>query len=351
MSRFNIVKSTPAPKSFREKAICGSFNIQSENLKEVFAGDLETPSEWAIGVIWGNSGTGKSTIAREIYPEAYIRQFEYSKGSVVDNMPEASVSEIEKAFTSVGFASPPSWLKPYSVLSNGEKMRVDLARALLEKRELIVFDEFTSVVDRNVAKVASIALAKAVRAQKKQFIAVTCHEDILEWLEPDWVFCTNDMSYRATRGLLHRPTIQLHIYRCQPDFWRFFKKHHYMSGEIHRSARCFLAVLGKTPAGFIAILPFPHPKARDIYRAHRMVVLPDFQGIGIGRRLLEETGTIYRENGKRFRITTSHPSLIGMLRKSPRWALGHQGRASAHSGSLTGSGSERKLTTSWEFIG
>lgn len=96
-------------------------------------------------------------------------------------------------FYAVGFGSVPSWLKPYHVLSNGEKMRVDLAKSLLEN-DFVVFDEFTSVVDRNVARVASLAIQKAVRKQNKQFIAVTCHEDVIEWLQPDWIFDTNKMQ-------------------------------------------------------------------------------------------------------------------------------------------------------------
>ena len=72
-------------------------------------------------------------------------------------------------------------------------MRVDLARALLEK-DKICFDEFTSVVDRQVAKTACIAINKAIKKTNKQFIAVSCHYDILDWLQPDWVFDTNKMQ-------------------------------------------------------------------------------------------------------------------------------------------------------------
>jgi ABC-type ATPase with predicted acetyltransferase domain len=74
-------------------------------------------------------------------------------------------------------------------------MRVDIARALCLKQQLIVFDEFTSVVDREIAKVSAYAIAKAVRRTNKQFVAVTCHYDVLDWLEPDWVFCSDNMSF------------------------------------------------------------------------------------------------------------------------------------------------------------
>jgi ABC-type ATPase with predicted acetyltransferase domain len=95
----------------------------------------------------------------------------------------------------VGFASPPDWLKSYDCLSQGEKMRVDIARALCLDQSLIVFDEFTSVVDREIAKVSAFAISKAVRRSTKKFIAVTCHYDVVDWLDPDWVFCADSMEF------------------------------------------------------------------------------------------------------------------------------------------------------------
>ncbi len=152
--------------------------------------------KWQIGVICGRSGTGKTSIAKQLFPNEYIRGFEYSSESILDDFPDhITVADITKALTSVGFASPPDWLKPYGCLSQGEKMRVDIARALLLPQNLVVFDEFTSVIDREIAKIASLAINKAIRKSKKQFIAVTCHRDILDWLEPDWVLDTDEMRF------------------------------------------------------------------------------------------------------------------------------------------------------------
>lgn len=135
-----------------------------------------------------------------MFGEELISGFEYKNKSVIDDMPKnKSVEDISRAFYSVGFGSVPSWLKPYSVLSNGEKMRVDIARSILEK-DFIVFDEFTSVVDRQVAKVASMAVSKAIRKQDKKFIAVTCHYDVIDYLEPDWIFNTDTMTFSFTTG-------------------------------------------------------------------------------------------------------------------------------------------------------
>ena len=152
--------------------------------------------EWQVGVIVGRSGSGKTSIAKQLFPEAYINGFEYSHKCVLDDFPEGlETGGITKALCSVGFASPPDWLKAYDCLSQGEKMRVDIARALCLNQTEIVFDEFTSVVDREIAKVSAYAISKAVRRSKKKFVAVTCHYDVVDWLEPDWVFCTDTMEF------------------------------------------------------------------------------------------------------------------------------------------------------------
>lgn len=198
MQSFDILRETKPDNTFRVAAIIGKFDLQSDHVQERFVGSFDLPADWSVGMIVGRSGSGKTTIARELFGDAFIEGFEYSASSLLDDLPEgASIEDITRALNSVGFSSPPSWLKPYAVLSNGEKMRCDLARAILSGFDLFAFDEFTSVVDRNVARVGSYAVQKAVRRMKKKFVAVTCHYDVEPWLMPDWVFCTDDMTFRV----------------------------------------------------------------------------------------------------------------------------------------------------------
>jgi hypothetical protein len=205
---FDVVKIWENPESFRAQSIVGSFALLDCKLEKRFKGSLPIEDEpWQIGVIVGRSGTGKTSIAKELFAAAYISRFEYTHKSILDDFPESlSVGDITRALCSVGFASPPDWLKSYEQLSQGEKMRVDIARALMLEHPLIVFDEFTSVVDREVAQVSAFAISKAIRKSQKRFIAVTCHYDVVEWLEPDWVFTTDTMKFSKKKDQDHKLT-------------------------------------------------------------------------------------------------------------------------------------------------
>jgi ABC-type ATPase with predicted acetyltransferase domain len=202
MPTFDIIKENKADiTDFRVSSIIGMFDLQNEHITEHFVGNIDIDNiDWNIGIIYGASGTGKSTIANELFKENIIAYFDYKSKSVIDDMPkDKTVKEIVKMFNSVGFSSPPSWLKPYNVLSNGEKMRVDLANSLLSDKDIIAFDEFTSVVNREVAKIGSYAVQKAIRKNNKKFIAISCHYDIIDWLEPDWTFCTDTMKFEICK--------------------------------------------------------------------------------------------------------------------------------------------------------
>jgi hypothetical protein len=145
----------------------------------------DLPKEFNIGVIVGSSGSGKTTLIKEFGFEEKPK-WDMSK-SIISHFdsPEDGIDKL----TAVGLNSVPSWYKSYDVLSNGEKFRADLARKIKSNS---IIDEFTSVVDRNVAKAASVSLSKYVKKNDiKGIVLATCHRDILDWLEPDWVIDTD----------------------------------------------------------------------------------------------------------------------------------------------------------------
>lgn len=157
------------------------------------------PEKWNIGLIVGNSGTGKTSIAKNVFGD--FNSCEWSSDSIVENFSSSlKMDDITFSLGSVGFNSVPYWLKPFSVLSNGEKSRVELARLALEK-DLVVYDEFTSLVDRDVAKSMANSVQKLFRKLDKRLVAVTCHHDVLDWLQPDWVFDTDKMEFILPKSI------------------------------------------------------------------------------------------------------------------------------------------------------
>jgi ABC-type lipoprotein export system ATPase subunit/GNAT superfamily N-acetyltransferase len=275
--------------------------------------DVNLPIEeraWNIGLIVGASGSGKTTLARELFGANLIEGFEWpADKSIVDAFPsDLGIKEITGLLSSVGFSSPPSWLRPFHVLSNGEKFRVTIARALAENKEISVIDEFTSVVDRTVARIGSAAVAKAVRRRGQRIIAVSCHYDIVDWLQPDWIYEPGTDSFQW-RELQRHPEIVLSIRRVHRSAWRIFKQHHYLSAELSNSAGCFCGFVDEQPAVFASAIPFPHA-IRPGYREHRTVCLPDFQGVGIGNAMSEFVASLYRANGRPYFSATSQPAMI-----------------------------------------
>lgn len=195
---FKIDRLNEPEITYNVKYILDKFDMKDIN-KQTFEGIIDLDFDWNVGLIVGNSGTGKSTIAKELFGDDYITNFDYNNKSIVDNFDDNKIDDIINMMTSVGLSSTTTWLKPYNVLSGGEKMRCDLAKSLLSSKELIVFDEFTSVVDRNIAKIGSFVVQKNVRKSNKKFIAVGCHFDVEDWLMPDWVFNTNDMTFVVSK--------------------------------------------------------------------------------------------------------------------------------------------------------
>jgi ABC-type lipoprotein export system ATPase subunit len=313
------VNSDTGPLSIRARQVCASFDVPPEQ-RSTLTWEFDFPYDaqpWQVGLVVGPSGTGKSTVLRHVWGEP--KALTWTNRPVVDDFDQAlAVSDITNACGSVGFNTIPAWLRPYDVLSNGEKFRVDLARRLLEGGDLVVIDEFTSVVDRQVAKVGSHAVQKYVRKTKKKFVAVTCHYDVVDWLQPDWVL---DMATRSftRRSLQRRPNIDVVVGRLPHAAWSMFKPFHYMNAGLHRGARCFGVWANGTLAGFCAILHFPHPKARDIRVVSRSVTLPDWQGLGLTFALRDTLGAAYKAIGYRLRSHPGHPSFIRSMMRSATW--------------------------------
>lgn len=272
----------------------------------------DVPKDFNIGVISGASGSGKTTLLSTFGKE---ESFYWNPDRAIIShfkTPEKGVDLL----SAVGLNSIPSWCKPYHVLSTGERFRADLARKIHNDS---VIDEFTSVVDRNVAKAASCAVSKYIRNHGlKRIVFASCHKDILEWLEPDWVFNT-DTGELSVGRCLRRPEIVVSIFKCGYDVWKLFGKHHYLSANLNKASRCFAGVWNGEIVAFTASITYPSGTLTNAWREHRTVVLPDYQGMGIGTRFSDAIAQMFIDEGKRYFSRTAHIRMGEYRNKSPLW--------------------------------
>jgi energy-coupling factor transporter ATP-binding protein EcfA2/GNAT superfamily N-acetyltransferase len=348
-----ITVETPIANSPRVQQVRGMFDLPAGPTSRV-EWDVRLPLDeklWHLGLIVGPSGSGKTTVARRLFGATADLTDRLARGSVVDAFPDdMPIKDIVALLSAVGFASPPAWLRPFHVLSTGQQFRVTLALLLATTPagERIVFDEYTSVVDRTVAQVGSAALAKIVRQRGQRFVAVTCHEDVADWLTPDWIYRPAENLF-TWRRLRRRPRIDLDILRVAPSAWPLFAPHHYLSHALARSAVCFLASWKDRPVAFSAWLPFvgAGPKTR---REHRTVTLPDYQGVGIGNALSDLVASLWAGLGYRAISTTTHPAMIRARLHSSNWQMHRPPSfAARHEGRLRHA--TTRLTAGFRYVG
>jgi len=98
-----------------------------------------------------------------------------------------------------------------------------------------------------------------------------------------------------------------------------FKDHHYLRGDLHGPTRCYVATWGSNVVGFLATIAMPSGYLKNAWRGHRVVVLPDYQGLGIGVKFIDAIAQIYLDDGKRFFSKSAHPRMGYYMQHSPLW--------------------------------
>jgi GNAT superfamily N-acetyltransferase len=131
-----------------------------------------------------------------------------------------------------------------------------------------------------------------------------------------------------------------------------FRQYHYLNGALPSTARCYTAVYQNRPIAFIAVVHI-HMRAR-YYRISRLVVLPDYQGIGVGKRLLNFIAELYTSQTKvPFYILTSNPQIIrGNIENWRIMRYGHASRGrndSRINAEIRSSLSRNRITVSLQY--
>ena len=132
-----------------------------------------------------------------------------------------------------------------------------------------------------------------------------------------------------------------------------FRQYHYLNGTLGAGVRCYTAIYQGKPVAFIAVAAV-RMKAK-YYRVSRLVVLPDYQGIGVGKRLLNFIADLYTNQTKMpFYILTSNPQIIrGNMHNWKIARLGHASKGKENSrinNEIKGSLSRKRITVSLQYI-
>lgn len=317
VSDFNSYRAARVKSLFNAENGC-NFDLEVE---------ADLSGDWNIGVVVGPSGSGKTSIGKIIFGEDKI--YDYHEGwspdkPIIDEIaPDGDFNAVTGALANVGLGDVPAWLRPFRVLSNGEQFRAGLARIVCEKPQEIVVDEFTSVVDRQIAKIGSQAFQKAWRRSNPtgKVVLLTPHYDILDWVQPDWVIDTKTKTFE--RGVpRQRPKIELEIWKVDSSYWKFYKPHYYLNLPMPIAAEYFIGTVDGELACHVAVSPMFQC---GVYRGTRLVTMPEWQGAGVGSRFLNFIGQYCLDGKARCNrrlplcFHTSHPQLCGYLRHSKKW--------------------------------
>ena len=316
-------------------------------------------ASYSFGFVTGPSGSLKSVLVRHYFGECAATAASKLWKNGVDvgcQLKEAGMEDVDARLRAVCL-SPSVLTRPYEALSSGEQHQLDLLFVI--GRSSITIDEFTSALDRSLARRVAMGIAAYNRSHGATHVVLAgCHADFLADVGFEWVYDTMQASMRPPHA--HHAncaavdytsdaanvTIQLALKASHPSAWARFRAHHYKTANLSKLARCFVVVVESICVSGVDAMPACSGKevafsatirhngkknaaGQTPKRAHRTVVLPQWQGLGIGTRLTDAVGEVHRNEGADFFGQTVHPAFGAHRDRSPLWEAGdfnHQWR-------------------------
>lgn len=332
MQNYHVRLQADVSKSYRATRAANSLDIDVEkkSIHELqIQADLKTP--FNIGLIVGASGSGKTTLARQIFGADCFREYLDLSKPIIDQLPaDLSYDDCAASLNGIGLSQVPCWIRSAHTLSNGQRARAEALLAMLLGGEQTVIDEWTSVVDRTVAKAMSFCLQKYARRTGKKIVLLSCHYDVMEWLDPDWVIDCNTGTYIDRRSLQRgqrEEQLQFDIREIDGKSWRNFAKYHYLSETLPGGKVFFFGLFhGENQIGFQCFANYvpvrkEHADKRMMMHSNRTVIHPDYVGFGLGMKLIDETSAIIAGRGYRVMAKFSSTPVYRAMSKSPHWRL------------------------------
>lgn len=335
MQSYELILQSEIFKTFRCTKAANSLDIDVEK-KSVhkFQINADIDSPFNIGLIVGASGSGKTTFAKHVYGDECFETLLDESRPIIDQFPESfSYDECAAMLSGVGLTAVPCWIRPAYTLSNGQKARAECALQMANNASLgkvIVIDEWTSVVDRAVAKVMSHCIQKHARKTGKRIVLLSCHYDVIEWLNPDWVIDCNKQEFTDRRLLCRNwkrsEQLEFEIREVGSESWAYFSRYHYLSDRLPGGhIKTFGIFHGDNQIGFQCFANYvPHRKSslsRIKMHSNRTVIHPDYAGLGLGIKVINATSKIMHEMGFECWAKYSSTPVYLAMKKHKCWKL------------------------------
>tara|TARA_R110000823_G_scaffold312759_1_gene439690 strand:- start:3934 stop:5064 length:1131 start_codon:yes stop_codon:yes gene_type:complete len=329
MQNYELILKSPIAKSFMCKKAANSLDIDVEK-KSIHHVKVKADitSDYNIGLIVGASGSGKTTFTKHIFGNDCFNEVFDSSLPIIDQFAqEYSYDERAKILTGVGLSQVPCWVRPAFTLSNGQQARAKIALTLADNKDLAVIDEWTSVVDRTVAKVMSHAVQKHVRRQKSKIVLCSCHYDVVEWLDPDWIIDLNKQIFinrRCLRRGERKETLKFSIRRIERSSWKNFSKYHYLSDKLAGGKYAYFGLfIDENQIGFVAYSNYVPPRKgkKIVMHFNRLVIHPDYVGFNLGVKFINITSKIMVNDGFKVMGKFSSIPVSKALTKDKYWRL------------------------------
>lgn len=329
MEKIEVLLESPVDSSFRCKLAADSLDIDvKKKARHHLKIDADIPDTWNIGIIYGASGSGKTTLVKKMFGEDVFDSPLRQDVPIINQLPEElGYEECARLLNGIGLNSVPCWIRPVYTLSNGQRARAEAVLLMCQDKEIVCIDEWTSVVDRTVARAMSHCMQKFAKNNNKKIILCTCHYDIIEWLNPDWLVDCNKQEFikrqQAEFFFSERDKIKIDIRPGYKESWRYFSKYHYLSDQLPKGRiYTFGVFIDDNQIGFQCFANYvPQRKGQQvIYHFNRIVVHPDYQGFGIGMRVINITSEyMARKYGYRIMGKFSSTPVYKAMIKDSKW--------------------------------
>lgn len=186
--------TTQVARTQRVVEVAEAFGLGLDDQEFVVFDKLQlTVPKGSVVYITGQSGSGKSLLLRELHEQMGARGLStVNLDHITLNPDKTLVDQIGKStndalrlLSLAGLNDAYLFIRKPQELSDGQRYRFKLAKAIETGANVWVADEFMAVLDRVAAKVIAFSLQKAARAAGATLVVATTHTDMVEDLAPD----------------------------------------------------------------------------------------------------------------------------------------------------------------------